>query len=56
VSNTPVQGTEPIPERPALPLIGHVLDVPDGADGLLYAMKEARELGPLFRSPAPKRC
>ena len=44
-----VPQTEPIPERPAWPLIGHVLDVPSGADSLLYAMKEAKELGPLFK-------
>ncbi|MGI5196293.1 cytochrome P450 [Streptomyces sp. CA-288835] len=42
-------GTEPIPQRPALPLVGHALDIPSGADGLLYAMKEAKELGPLFK-------
>lgn len=44
-----VPQTEPIPERPALPLLGHVLDVPSGADSLMYAMKEAKELGPLFK-------
>jgi cytochrome P450 / NADPH-cytochrome P450 reductase len=49
MTNAPLQGTEPIPERPPLPLLGHVLDVPNGADGLLYAMKEAKELGPLFK-------
>ncbi|SDP75260.1 cytochrome P450 / NADPH-cytochrome P450 reductase [Streptomyces sp. cf386] len=42
-------GTEPIPQRPALPLVGHAFDIPGGADGLLYVMKEARELGPLFK-------
>ncbi|MEJ2872079.1 MULTISPECIES: bifunctional cytochrome P450/NADPH--P450 reductase [unclassified Saccharothrix] len=41
--------TEPIPERPSWPLIGHALDVPGGADGLLHVMAEARELGPLFK-------
>ncbi|WP_217207135.1 bifunctional cytochrome P450/NADPH--P450 reductase [Streptomyces sp. AC550_RSS872] len=44
-----VRGTEPIPQRPALPLVGHAFDIPGGADGLLYVMKEARELGPLFK-------
>ncbi|WEH13639.1 cytochrome P450 [Streptomyces sp. VNUA24] len=43
------RGTEPIPERPALPLVGHAFDIPGGADGLLHVMKEARELGPLFK-------
>ncbi|MFF8567357.1 cytochrome P450 [Streptomyces albidoflavus] len=38
-----------IPERPALPLIGHALDLSSGGDGLAYLMKEAKELGPLFR-------
>ncbi|WP_416979902.1 bifunctional cytochrome P450/NADPH--P450 reductase [Streptomyces sp. T028] len=44
-----VRGTEPIPQRPALPLVGHAFDIPGGADGLLYVMKEAKELGPLFK-------
>ncbi|MDW8804967.1 hypothetical protein P1P68_09240 [Streptomyces scabiei] len=43
------RGTEQIPERPALPLVGHAFDIPGGADGLLHVMKEARELGPLFK-------
>ncbi|MBP2479413.1 cytochrome P450/NADPH-cytochrome P450 reductase [Crossiella equi] len=41
--------TTSIPERPALPLIGHALRIPDGADGLLHAIKEAKELGPVYR-------
>ncbi|UUU34132.1 cytochrome P450 [Streptomyces sp. CA-210063] len=49
MSNPPVYGTEPIPERPALPLIGHALDIPSGADGLMHVMKEAKELGPVFK-------
>uniref|UniRef100_UPI000B1565A1 cytochrome P450 n=1 Tax=Streptomyces scabiei TaxID=1930 RepID=UPI000B1565A1 len=49
MSNPPVHGIEPIPERPSLPLIGHALAVPGGVDGLMYAMKEAKELGPLFK-------
>ncbi|MFI0977332.1 bifunctional cytochrome P450/NADPH--P450 reductase [Streptomyces sp. NPDC021093] len=38
-----------IPERPALPLIGHALGIPKGADGLVHLMKEVKELGPLYR-------
>lgn len=38
-----------IPERPALPLIGHALDIPSGADGLVHLMKEVKEFGPVFR-------
>ncbi|ELS54891.1 bifunctional cytochrome P450/NADPH--P450 reductase [Streptomyces viridochromogenes] len=49
MSHAPLSETEPIPERPALPLIGHALDVPGGAEGLAYVMKEAKELGPLFK-------
>ncbi|MGW3122913.1 bifunctional cytochrome P450/NADPH--P450 reductase [Streptomyces sp. NPDC001107] len=44
-----LRGTEPIPQRRALPLVGHAFDIPGGADGLLYVMKEAQELGPLFK-------
>lgn len=46
---THVPATEPIPERPSWPLIGHALDVPSGVDGLLHVMTEAKELGPLFK-------
>ncbi|CAL9304591.1 cytochrome P450 [Streptomyces olindensis] len=49
MSPAPLSETEPIPERPALPLIGHALDIPGGAEGLAYVMKEAKELGPLFK-------
>ncbi|MCC3767412.1 bifunctional cytochrome P450/NADPH--P450 reductase [Streptomyces sp. UNOC14_S4] len=38
-----------IPERPALPLIGHALGLPRGADGHGHLMKEFKELGPVFR-------
>ncbi|MFF8868379.1 cytochrome P450 [Streptomyces sp. NPDC015139] len=38
-----------IPERPALPLIGHALTFPGGADGLAHLMKEVREFGPIYR-------
>ncbi|MPY55927.1 bifunctional cytochrome P450/NADPH--P450 reductase [Streptomyces spongiae] len=52
MTNQSVSDLVPIPERPALPLIGHALDVPSGFDGLLYLMKEAKELGPLFKLKA----
>ncbi|RLU81757.1 reductase [Streptomyces griseocarneus] len=45
-STGPVQA---IPERPALPLIGHAFDLPRGADGHGHLMKEFKELGPVFR-------
>ncbi|MHC5908609.1 cytochrome P450 [Streptomyces sp. S6] len=41
--------TESVPERPALPLIGHALGIPKGAEGLLHLMNEVKELGPLFK-------
>lgn len=41
--------TTEIPERPALPFLGHALDIPSGADGLVHLMKEVKELGPVFR-------
>ncbi|MFJ4654847.1 bifunctional cytochrome P450/NADPH--P450 reductase [Nocardia sp. NPDC088792] len=40
---------ESIPERPALPFIGHALRIPSGADGLAYMLSEAKELGPIFK-------
>ncbi|ONI91102.1 reductase [Saccharothrix sp. ALI-22-I] len=46
---THVHQTEPIPERPSWPLVGHALDIPSGVDGLLHVMAEAKELGPLYR-------
>lgn len=49
MSHETLRGTEPIPQRPALPLVGHAFDIPGGADGLLHVMKEAKELGPLFK-------
>ncbi|MER5886674.1 cytochrome P450 [Streptomyces sp. NPDC001941] len=45
----PRTGIRPIPERPALPLIGHALDIPSGAEGLRHLMNEVKELGPVFR-------
>ncbi|MFF4219416.1 bifunctional cytochrome P450/NADPH--P450 reductase [Streptomyces nondiastaticus] len=41
-----------IPERPALPLIGHAFDLPKGADGHDHLMKEVKEMGPVFRMRA----
>lgn len=38
-----------IPERAALPFVGHALGIPPGADGLLHLMAEAKDLGPLFK-------
>ncbi|MCC5036486.1 cytochrome P450 [Streptomyces sp. WAC 00631] len=49
MTDVTLRGTEPIPMRPALPLVGHALNIPGGADGLLYVMNEAKELGPLFK-------
>jgi len=49
MTHVALHGTKPIPQRPALPLVGHAFDIPTGADGLLYVMKEAKELGPLFK-------
>ncbi|MEU8547705.1 cytochrome P450 [Streptomyces roseoverticillatus] len=44
-----IDGPRAIPERPALPLIGHAFDLPKGADGHDHLMKEVREMGPVFR-------
>ncbi|NUP35773.1 MAG: cytochrome P450 [Streptomyces sp.] len=49
MTDATVDTTEAIPERPALPLIGHALDIPKGAEGLVHLMKEVKELGPVFR-------
>ncbi|WP_328839382.1 bifunctional cytochrome P450/NADPH--P450 reductase [Streptomyces europaeiscabiei] len=49
MTHASVETAQAIPERPALPLIGHVLDIPSGADGLVHLMKEVKELGPVFR-------
>ncbi|NBE56164.1 bifunctional cytochrome P450/NADPH--P450 reductase [Streptomyces boluensis] len=48
-SPTTASPTTEIPERPALPFLGHALSVPKGADGLLHLMREAKELGPVYR-------
>ncbi|WNZ06742.1 cytochrome P450 [Streptomyces sp. 11x1] len=52
MTNQSAPMTEPIPERPSLPLVGHALDIPSGFDGLLYLMKEAKDFGPLFKLKA----
>ena len=44
-----VHATEAIPERPALPFVGHAFGIPKGPDGLIHLMKEFKELGPLYR-------
>ncbi|MFJ7905630.1 bifunctional cytochrome P450/NADPH--P450 reductase [Kitasatospora sp. NPDC096204] len=44
-----VGGAQAIPERPSLPLIGHALNLPSGADLLVHMMKEVKELGPIYR-------
>ncbi|MGW2466922.1 bifunctional cytochrome P450/NADPH--P450 reductase [Streptomyces bauhiniae] len=44
-----VGGTQAIPERPSLPLIGHALSLPGGADFLTHVLKEVKELGPVYR-------
>ncbi|MEW1659811.1 cytochrome P450 [Streptomyces sp. NPDC093707] len=44
-----VGAAQAIPERPGLPLIGHALDMLKGADGHTVLMKEAKEMGPVFR-------
>ncbi|MFC4517040.1 bifunctional cytochrome P450/NADPH--P450 reductase [Streptomyces ehimensis] len=49
MTHTPVGAARTIPERPALPLIGHALDLLRGADGHALLMKEVKELGPVFR-------
>ncbi|MFI2472372.1 bifunctional cytochrome P450/NADPH--P450 reductase [Nocardia xishanensis] len=46
---TSVGRLEAIPERPALPLVGHALAIPGGADGLQHMMKEVKEFGPIYR-------
>ncbi|WP_087924577.1 cytochrome P450 [Streptomyces albireticuli] len=49
MTHTSVAMAQAIPERRALPLVGHALDLPRGADGLVHLMKEVKELGPVFR-------
>ncbi|MBB4986854.1 bifunctional cytochrome P450/NADPH--P450 reductase [Streptomyces nymphaeiformis] len=49
MTQTSVGRAQAIPERPSLPLIGHALTFPGGADGLAHLMKEVKELGPVYR-------
>ncbi|WP_217178941.1 bifunctional cytochrome P450/NADPH--P450 reductase [Streptomyces sp. AC495_CC817] len=49
MTHASVGTVQEIPERPALPLIGHALGIPRGADGLVHLMKEVRDLGPVFK-------
>ncbi|WP_316528295.1 bifunctional cytochrome P450/NADPH--P450 reductase [Kitasatospora brasiliensis] len=49
MTQTSVGRGQAIPERPSLPLIGHALGLPGGADALLHLMKEFKELGPIYR-------
>ncbi|WP_086823694.1 bifunctional cytochrome P450/NADPH--P450 reductase [Allokutzneria sp. NRRL B-24872] len=44
--------TVPIPEGPALPLVGHLFSLL-GKDQLTSSMEQARELGPIFRVRVP---
>ncbi|MFJ3929502.1 bifunctional cytochrome P450/NADPH--P450 reductase [Streptomyces sp. NPDC090029] len=39
----------PVPERPALPLVGHALTLPRGFEGTAHLMREVRDLGPVYR-------
>ena len=43
------RGTQAIPERPSLPLVGHALNLPGGADFLTHVIKEEKELGPVYK-------
>ncbi|GAA3902177.1 hypothetical protein GCM10023084_63340 [Streptomyces lacrimifluminis] len=43
------RGTEQIPERPGLPLVGHALDIPSDTDGPLQVRETAKEPGPPFK-------
>ncbi|MFI5498117.1 bifunctional cytochrome P450/NADPH--P450 reductase [Nocardia asteroides] len=47
--DTSVGRLEAIPQRPALPLVGHALTFPGGMDGLYRMMKEVKDLGPIYR-------
>ncbi|MEW2292888.1 cytochrome P450 [Streptomyces sp. NPDC006743] len=40
---------QPVPERPALPLVGHALSLPKGFAATVHMMKEVKELGPVYR-------
>lgn len=49
MTHASVGAAQAIPERPALPLIGHALDLLRGGDGHALLMKEVKEMGPVFR-------
>ncbi|MHA7962033.1 bifunctional cytochrome P450/NADPH--P450 reductase [Streptomyces sp. L500] len=49
MTHASVGTAQAIPERPALPLIGHALELLKGADGHDLLMKEVKEMGPVFR-------
>ncbi|MCH0539254.1 cytochrome P450 [Streptomyces sp. MUM 203J] len=49
MTQPPVITAQPVPERPALPLIGHALMLPKGFGATVHMMKEVKELGPLYR-------
>ncbi|MFD0422997.1 bifunctional cytochrome P450/NADPH--P450 reductase [Streptomyces parvus] len=40
---------QPVPERPALPLVGHALTLPKGFGATVHLMREVKELGPVYR-------
>ncbi|MFD4592776.1 bifunctional cytochrome P450/NADPH--P450 reductase [Streptomyces rubiginosohelvolus] len=44
-----VLAAQPVPERPALPLVGHALTLRKGFDATVHLMKEVKELGPVYR-------
>ncbi|MCC3773843.1 bifunctional cytochrome P450/NADPH--P450 reductase [Streptomyces sp. UNOB3_S3] len=49
MAHASVGAAQAIPERPALPLIGHALELLKSADGHDLLMKEIKEMGPVFR-------
>ncbi|MGW3514480.1 bifunctional cytochrome P450/NADPH--P450 reductase [Streptomyces hydrogenans] len=49
MTQAPSATPQAIPERPGLPLVGHALTLPGGADFLHHLMKEVKELGPIYR-------
>ncbi|WP_328787090.1 bifunctional cytochrome P450/NADPH--P450 reductase [Streptomyces sp. NBC_00273] len=49
MTQPPVLTAQAIPQRPALPLVGHALALPKGFDATTHLMKEVKELGPIYR-------
>ncbi|MYX40919.1 cytochrome P450, partial [Streptomyces sp. SID89] len=49
MTQAPPTKPQAIPERPGLPLVGHALTLPGGADFLHHLMKEVKELGPIYQ-------